>query len=104
LTGPVIWKPIQFSGLVTLFVGFQSARVFDFAGVVIIVGFVLVHVLLALLVPKTISAMLAAGSRLKAQGSRLKAQGSRLKAQGSRLKAQGSRLKAMSENRTARKS
>jgi thiosulfate reductase cytochrome b subunit len=65
LTGLAIWKPVQFSGLVALFGGFQSARVFHFAGMVVIVGFVLVHVLLALLVPKTIWAMLAGGPRLK---------------------------------------
>jgi thiosulfate reductase cytochrome b subunit len=65
LTGLAIWKPVQFSGLVTLFGGFQSARVFHFAGMVVIVCFVIVHVLLALLVPKTIRAMLAGGPRLK---------------------------------------
>ena len=65
LTGVAIWKPVQFSGLVTLFGGFQSARVIHFAGMVVIVGFVVVHVLLALLVPKTMWAMLAGGPRLK---------------------------------------
>jgi thiosulfate reductase cytochrome b subunit len=65
VTGVAIWKPVQFSGLVTLLGGFQSARVFHFAGMVVIVGFVVVHVLLALLVPKTIWAMLAGGPRLK---------------------------------------
>ncbi|MBW4024711.1 MAG: cytochrome b/b6 domain-containing protein [Proteobacteria bacterium] len=65
LTGLSIWKPVQFSGLVTLFGGFQTARVIHFAGMVVIVGFVVVHVLLALLVPKTMWAMLAGGPRLK---------------------------------------
>jgi thiosulfate reductase cytochrome b subunit len=65
VTGVAIWKPVQFSGLVTLLGGFQSARVFHFAGMVVIAGFVVVHVLLALLVPKTIWAMLAGGPRLK---------------------------------------
>lgn len=64
LTGLAIWKPVQFSGLVTLFGGFQAARVFHFTGMVVIVGFLIVHVVLAFLVPKTIWAMLGGGPRL----------------------------------------
>ncbi len=64
VTGLAIWKPVQFSGLVTLFGGFQSARVFHFAGMGVIVGFLIIHVLLALLVPKTIWAMIGGGPRL----------------------------------------
>jgi thiosulfate reductase cytochrome b subunit len=69
LSGLAIWKPVQFSSLVSLYGGFQSARVFHFAGMVVIVGFLVVHVALALLVPKTIWAMLAGGPRLKASRS-----------------------------------
>lgn len=69
LSGLAIWKPVQFSPLVALYGGFQSARVFHFSGMVVIVGFLIVHVLLALLVPKTIWAMLAGGPRLKAPAS-----------------------------------
>jgi thiosulfate reductase cytochrome b subunit len=65
LTGLALWKPVQFSVLVSLFGGFQTTRVFHFAGMVVIVGFVIVHVLLAVLVPKTIWAMLAGGPRLE---------------------------------------
>jgi thiosulfate reductase cytochrome b subunit len=64
LTGLAIWKPVQFSGLVTLFGGFQSARVFHFAGMVVIVGFLILHVVVAFLVPKTIWAMFGGGPRL----------------------------------------
>jgi thiosulfate reductase cytochrome b subunit len=64
VTGLAIWKPVQFQGLVALLGGFQSARVLHFAGMAIIVGFVLVHVALALLVPRTLWAMLAGGPRL----------------------------------------
>jgi thiosulfate reductase cytochrome b subunit len=64
LTGLAIWKPVQFSGLVTLFGGFQTARVFHFAGMVVIVGFLILHVVVAFLVPKTIWAMLGGGPRL----------------------------------------
>jgi len=66
ITGLAIWKPVQFSGLVALLGGFQTARVLHFAGMAVIVGFLIVHVVLALLVPKTLWAMVAGGPRLKA--------------------------------------
>jgi thiosulfate reductase cytochrome b subunit len=65
VTGLAIWKPIQFSGLVSLLGGFQSARVLHFLGMGVIVGFILVHVALALLVPKTLWAMIAGGPTLE---------------------------------------
>lgn len=71
VTGLAIWKPVQFSGLVALLGGFQSARVLHFAGMAIIVGFLLVHVALAVLVPKTIWAMLAGGPRLRPPAGRV---------------------------------
>jgi thiosulfate reductase cytochrome b subunit len=67
ITGLAIWKPIQFSGLVALLGGFQTARVLHFAGMAVIVGFLVVHVALALLVPKTLWAMVAGGPRLPAR-------------------------------------
>ncbi len=63
-TGLAIWKPIQFSLLVALVGGFQAARVLHFAGMVIIVGFLAVHVALSLLVPRTLWAMIAGGPRI----------------------------------------
>jgi len=67
VTGVAIWKPVQFSGLVALLGGFQSARVIHFIGMAVIVGFVLVHVLLALLVPRTLWSMLTGGPRIGAE-------------------------------------
>jgi thiosulfate reductase cytochrome b subunit len=64
VTGLAIWKPIQFSGLVALLGGFQSARIIHFLGMSIIVGFLVVHVLLSLLVPKTLWAMITGGPRV----------------------------------------
>ncbi len=64
LTGLAIWKPIQFSGLVSLFGGFQGARLIHFWGMAVIVGFLMVHVALALLVPSTLLAMLTGGPRI----------------------------------------
>jgi thiosulfate reductase cytochrome b subunit len=68
ITGIAIWKPIQFSGLVSLMGGFQAARIIHFAGMAVIVGFLAVHVLLALLVPKTLWAMLTGGPRVGPSG------------------------------------
>ena len=68
VTGLAIWKPIQFSGLVSLLGGFQSARVIHFAGMSVIVGFLIVHVLLSLLVPQTLWAMLAGGPKVGPSG------------------------------------
>ena len=61
LSGLAIWKPVQFQELTALFGGFQYARLAHFIGMAAIVGFLIVHVALALLVPKTIVAMVAGG-------------------------------------------
>jgi thiosulfate reductase cytochrome b subunit len=61
LSGLSIWKPIQFDGLVALFGGFQTARLIHFLCMAAIVGFVVVHVTLAILVPKTIVSMIGGG-------------------------------------------
>lgn len=68
VTGLAIWKPVQFSGLVSLLGGFQYARYIHFAGMTVIVGFLVVHVVLALLVPQTIKAMLFGGPRVGPSG------------------------------------
>ena len=64
VTGLAIWKPVQFSPLVSLLGGFQTARVIHFAGMAVITGFLLIHVVLSLLVPRTLWAMLTGGPRL----------------------------------------
>jgi thiosulfate reductase cytochrome b subunit len=64
VSGLIIWKPVQFSELSLLFYGFQGARLFHFIGMAAIVGFVLVHVALALIVPQTLVAMLRGGPRV----------------------------------------
>jgi thiosulfate reductase cytochrome b subunit len=57
LSGLSIWKPVQFQELTTLFGGYDFARYVHFFAMAAIVGFLVVHVLLALLVPKTLRAM-----------------------------------------------
>ena len=59
LSGLAIWKPVQFQELTTLFGGFDFARVVHFFAMVAIVGFLVVHILLAVLVPKSLRAMIA---------------------------------------------
>jgi thiosulfate reductase cytochrome b subunit len=61
VSGLVVWKPVQFSELTWLFYDFQGARLVHFIGMAAIVGFLVVHVALALLVPKTIGAMITGG-------------------------------------------
>jgi len=64
LSGLVIWKPVQFSELAVLFYDFQTARVVHFLGMAAIVGFLLVHVALAFIVPQTIVAMIFGGPQV----------------------------------------
>lgn len=64
LSGLVVWKPVQFSELAMLFGDFQSARLIHFLGMAAIVGFLLVHVALALIVPRSLIAMVTGGPRI----------------------------------------
>jgi thiosulfate reductase cytochrome b subunit len=57
LSGLSIWKPIQLQWLTALFGGYDAARFVHFFCMAAIVGFLVVHVLLALIVPKSIRAM-----------------------------------------------
>jgi thiosulfate reductase cytochrome b subunit len=57
LSGLAIWKPVQFQELTTLFGGYDFARYVHFFAMATIVGFLVVHILLALLVPKSLRAM-----------------------------------------------
>ncbi len=58
LSGLSIWKPVQLQFLTALFGGYDTARYVHFFAMAAIVGFLLVHVTLALLVPKTLRAMI----------------------------------------------
>jgi thiosulfate reductase cytochrome b subunit len=57
LSGLAIWKPVQFQELTTLFGGYDIARFVHFFAMAAIVGFLVIHILLALLVPKSLRAM-----------------------------------------------
>ncbi|MEJ0068284.1 MAG: cytochrome b/b6 domain-containing protein [Pseudomonadota bacterium] len=57
LSGLAIWKPVQLQELTWLLGGFQSARVIHFLGMAGIVLFVIVHLALVALVPRTLVSM-----------------------------------------------
>jgi len=57
LSGISIWKPVQFQELTALFGGYDAARYVHFFAMAAIVGFLVVHVTLALIVPKSLRAM-----------------------------------------------
>jgi thiosulfate reductase cytochrome b subunit len=58
LSGLSIWKPVQLQELTALFGGYDFARYVHFVAMSAIVGFLCVHVALALLVPKSLRAMI----------------------------------------------
>jgi thiosulfate reductase cytochrome b subunit len=65
LSGLSIWKPVQFSELATPFYDFQTARLVHFLCMTAIVLFLVVHVTLTLLVPRSLVAMLTGGPTIK---------------------------------------
>ena len=62
-SGLSIWKPVQFSWLTALFGGYDFARRVHFTAMAGVVGFVVVHLLLVLLVPRTLPPMLTGRAR-----------------------------------------
>jgi thiosulfate reductase cytochrome b subunit len=58
LSGLAIWKPGQFQELTFLFGGFDLARVIHFLGMAGIVLFLIVHIALVVIVPKTLPTMI----------------------------------------------
>jgi thiosulfate reductase cytochrome b subunit len=58
LSGLSIWKPVQLQTLTALFGGYDTARYVHFFAMAAIVGFLVVHVAMAFLVPKSLRAMI----------------------------------------------
>ncbi len=58
LSGLAIWKPVQLQMLTAIFGGYDAARYVHFFAMAGIVGFLIIHVVLALLVPKTLRSMI----------------------------------------------
>jgi thiosulfate reductase cytochrome b subunit len=57
-SGLAIWKPVQLRPLTELFGGYDAARYVHFLAMTAIALFMLVHVVMALLVPKSLRAMI----------------------------------------------
>ncbi|MGJ5203857.1 cytochrome b/b6 domain-containing protein [Bradyrhizobium sp. HKCCYLR20261] len=58
LSGLSIWKPVQLHWLVMLFGDYPAARYVHFVCMALICAFLVIHILLALLVPKSLRAMI----------------------------------------------
>jgi len=58
LSGLAIWKPVQLQALTAVFGGYDAARYVHFFAMATIVAFIVVHVIMALLVPKSLRAMI----------------------------------------------
>jgi thiosulfate reductase cytochrome b subunit len=58
LSGLAIWKPVQLQELTALFGGYEAARYVHFFAMAAIVGFLVVHIVLAIVVPKSLRAMI----------------------------------------------
>jgi thiosulfate reductase cytochrome b subunit len=58
LSGLSIWKPVQLKYLTALFGGYDTARYVHFFAMSSIVAFLTIHIALALLVPKSLRAMI----------------------------------------------
>ena len=68
LSGLVLWKPVQFYALGTFMGDYEGARLLHFFAMAALVLFVVVHVLMVLLVPKTFPSMFS--GRVKVSGGR----------------------------------
>lgn len=62
-SGVAIWKPIQLQELVALLGGYDIARYVHFAAMALIAAFVVIHLVLVILVPKTLLPMITGGVR-----------------------------------------
>ncbi|MBI4205949.1 MAG: cytochrome b/b6 domain-containing protein [Betaproteobacteria bacterium] len=66
LSGLAIWKPVQFQELAALMGDYEGARYVHFLAMVALLLFVVVHVAMVALVPRTLPAMLTGRARVPA--------------------------------------
>jgi thiosulfate reductase cytochrome b subunit len=66
LSGLALWKPVQLAWLAGLFGGYDFARRVHFVAMAGIVGFILLHLILVLIFPRTLPAMITGRSRVSA--------------------------------------
>ncbi len=70
LSGLAIWKPVQLQALTALFGGFAAARVVHFLAMAGIGLFVVVHLVMVLLVPRTLPPMITGRASRHLAGER----------------------------------
>jgi thiosulfate reductase cytochrome b subunit len=58
LSGLALWKPVQLQELTALFGGYEVARYVHFFAMAAITGFLVVHVIMSVLVPRSLRAMI----------------------------------------------
>jgi thiosulfate reductase cytochrome b subunit len=58
LSGLALWKSVQLQELTALFGGYETARYVHFFAMATIVGFLVLHIVMALVVPKSLRAMI----------------------------------------------
>ena len=68
LSGLAIWKPVQFQELAALMGGFEGARWVHFVAMALVVLFIIVHVIMVALVPRTFLPMLTGHARTTSGG------------------------------------
>ena len=68
LSGLAIWKPVQFQELAAFMGGFEGARVVHFVAMALVVLFIVVHVVMVALVPRTFLPMLTDHARRPTNG------------------------------------
>ncbi len=67
-SGLSIWKPVQLGWLTAAFGGYDTARYVHFGLMCAIVAFLVIHIALVLLVPRTLVGMVTGGARLETSG------------------------------------
>jgi thiosulfate reductase cytochrome b subunit len=65
-SGLAIWKPVQFQELAALLGGYEGARYVHFFAMAALLLFVVVHVVMVALVPRTLPSMLSGRARVPA--------------------------------------
>ena len=62
-SGLAIWKPVQLQEITAIFGGYESARVVHFLAMALLVLIVVVHVVMVILVPRTLPTMFTGRAR-----------------------------------------
>jgi thiosulfate reductase cytochrome b subunit len=63
LSGLAIWKPVQLQELAAIMGGYEGARLVHFFAMCFLVSFVVIHVIMVLLVPRTLPPMITGRAR-----------------------------------------